>query len=253
MADFFVWLSSGFVSSTIFIIIVSIVGVSLPLIYLVAFFQGREISFYPPKIGERPNKTNKRSDGESQTKTQVNADDFFHTRESALTQPFTSMLEECEELWVVGKDCHGLLTTHFDQIQKAALNRKKIRFLIVDHSNKSLLNTMSASSITRPESKQRTDTAKESLKELRRLIAAAPEGDVKVRLANFLPTCTCTIFDGSKARGRMTVENYGYKISSGQRLRIYMTKEKSPKTFAFYIQQFEEMWEASVLLDSKSS
>ena len=229
-------------------IISIIVGV---LLAIAAIFL--EIKRNPQKEITKKPSTDTGLNDKASKKTQVRADDFFHTRESASTPSFASMLEECEELLVTGKDCHGLLTTHFDQIQKAVISRKKVRFLIVNHSNKSLLNTMSASSITRPESKQRTETAKEALKILRRLITAIPDGDVKVKLANFLPTYTCTIFDGRKASGRMTVENYDYKISSGQRLRMYLTKEKDPQTFAYYVQQFDKMWDASELLNDNSS
>ena len=111
---------------------------------------------------------------------------------------------------------------------------------------------MAASSITRPESEQRKQTAREALHLLRRLLAGAPKGTIKVKLASFLPTCTCTIFDGRSTSGQMTVENYGYKISAGRRLRMYITRKKAPQTFAFYLQQFNKMWDAADLLDEKS-
>jgi len=49
MADFFTWLAGGSLSSTLFIIIVTIIGI----VAIVAILQGREVSFYPPKIGPR--------------------------------------------------------------------------------------------------------------------------------------------------------------------------------------------------------
>ena len=53
MNEFFLWLSSGSVVSILFICIVVAIIVFLLLIYSVAFFQGREISFVPLKIGEK--------------------------------------------------------------------------------------------------------------------------------------------------------------------------------------------------------
>ncbi len=41
---------------TIFLVFLSALILSIILIYLVAFFQGRDISFFPPKIGQKPNK-----------------------------------------------------------------------------------------------------------------------------------------------------------------------------------------------------
>lgn len=54
MDKFFNWLSSGSIATTIFIIAFCAVVMSVILIYVVAFFQRRSISFWPPKIGEKP-------------------------------------------------------------------------------------------------------------------------------------------------------------------------------------------------------
>ena len=47
MSSFFDWLSKLIGVFVIF-------GVSVATIYLIAFFEGREISFWPPTIGEKP-------------------------------------------------------------------------------------------------------------------------------------------------------------------------------------------------------
>ena len=54
MSDFFNWLSSGSASSIILIVAFLILVITIVLIYIIAFFQGREIHFWPPKIGSRP-------------------------------------------------------------------------------------------------------------------------------------------------------------------------------------------------------
>jgi len=59
MTDFFQWLAGGSISSLIFIIVLGLVITGIILIYVVAFFQGREVSFWPPKISEKPKKENK--------------------------------------------------------------------------------------------------------------------------------------------------------------------------------------------------
>jgi hypothetical protein len=56
MTDFFLWLTAGSTSSIFFIVIVGIISLGIPLLFVIAFFQGREITIWPPKIGERPNK-----------------------------------------------------------------------------------------------------------------------------------------------------------------------------------------------------
>jgi len=61
MADFFNWLSNNPVATTTLIVSFGVLVTATTLIYVVAFFQGRSISFWPPKIGEKPNKS-KRAD-----------------------------------------------------------------------------------------------------------------------------------------------------------------------------------------------
>lgn len=59
MTDFFQWLAGGSISSLIFIIVLGLVITGIILIYVIAFLQGREVSFWPPKISEKPKKENK--------------------------------------------------------------------------------------------------------------------------------------------------------------------------------------------------
>jgi len=56
MDEFFKWLSTNNLATNILIGAFGLVVFSLVLIYLIAFFQGRSIQFWPPKIGEKPDK-----------------------------------------------------------------------------------------------------------------------------------------------------------------------------------------------------
>lgn len=55
------WLSSGSVSASIILVLMSFILAIVALIYLVAFLQGREISFWPPKIGEKRKESSNKS------------------------------------------------------------------------------------------------------------------------------------------------------------------------------------------------
>ncbi len=55
MSEFFKWLSNNPIATTTFIVSFGVVVTVTSLIYLIAFFQGREISFWPPKVGGKPN------------------------------------------------------------------------------------------------------------------------------------------------------------------------------------------------------
>ncbi len=70
MSDFLQWLSSNSISANAFLVVLILVALSLTGVYLGAFFQGREISFWPPKIGSKPEPTNTISKKDEQGKTQ---------------------------------------------------------------------------------------------------------------------------------------------------------------------------------------
>lgn len=53
MMEFFLWLSGGSPLALFLIGIAVVVIIVIIIIFVVAFFQGREISFWPPKIGEK--------------------------------------------------------------------------------------------------------------------------------------------------------------------------------------------------------
>lgn len=63
MDEFFKWLSSNSVAATTLLVSVGVVVTAITLIYLVAFIQGRSVSFWPPKVGEKPNKPGERKTG----------------------------------------------------------------------------------------------------------------------------------------------------------------------------------------------
>lgn len=58
MNQFFTWLSANPFATNIVIAAFGILAVAVTLIYVIAFFQGRDVSFWPPKIGHKPDKTN---------------------------------------------------------------------------------------------------------------------------------------------------------------------------------------------------
>ena len=51
MADFFLWLSSNSIAATILVIAFGTLIIAVIVIFVVAFLQGREIAFWPPKVG----------------------------------------------------------------------------------------------------------------------------------------------------------------------------------------------------------
>ena len=55
MSEFFKWLSSNSIAANTLIIAFGALITSVNLIFVIAFFQGREVTFWPPKVGTRSN------------------------------------------------------------------------------------------------------------------------------------------------------------------------------------------------------
>ena len=71
MEEFFQWLTTNSIASNALITILGLIILLIAMIYLIAFWQGREISFWPPKIGKNLNsKTSNNTSLQSDKATQ---------------------------------------------------------------------------------------------------------------------------------------------------------------------------------------
>jgi len=109
MNELLEWLSVNLVPTAIFILACSVI-----LTYLVAFFQGREISFWPPRIGGRPI-TIQHSEVSS-----MNVIDAIRTRKSV--RAYVDQAVEEEKLNIV---------LEAGRLAPSASNRQEWRFVIV--------------------------------------------------------------------------------------------------------------------------
>jgi hypothetical protein len=66
MNNFWQWLSSNPIAVDILIFLLIGLVVTVAVVYLIAFFQGREVSFWPPKIGEKKGNTEQGQGTENQ-------------------------------------------------------------------------------------------------------------------------------------------------------------------------------------------
>jgi hypothetical protein len=156
MTDFFNWLSGGSTSAIAFISVISIVVVGITTMYIGAFLQGREISFYPPKIGEKP-KSDKhltlRPDSEKESKflsprlREFGLEDIFHVRSIALEYFVQSLAEEIQRanngdknarIWIVATSLKGFIETSAEQFNgrsimtKIARSKCELRIMMAD-------------------------------------------------------------------------------------------------------------------------
>ena len=94
MNTFLEWLSKNPTVATLFIISLSGLVITIILIYVKAFLEGRSVSFWPPKIGEKP-VSPVITAGKSQ---QVKPMQGLHTKDNSIMQErVTANLEDKEQ------------------------------------------------------------------------------------------------------------------------------------------------------------
>ncbi len=192
------------------------------------------------RIGYLDRIENEISELKNRIDPQARAKDIIHTRDDM--QPFDVWLNETEELWVFGRDLKELLSRYGKRIAEAASQGKKFRFLIVDPSATEVITTISASSYLSSSLERRQASILQGFEILQEMARTYPEA-VQVALANWVPTNSYVIADPSKQRGKMSLEGFGYKITSGQRRHMLLTKSSDKDIFEFYMGQCEAMWE----------
>lgn len=177
---------------------------------------------------------------DSKLQSSMNVDEFFKTKTEF--RPFTYWLKNGDEIWVIGKNLVALISTHDKEIREAASAGKKFRFLLVDPSNKLLMEAMALSSYTLSTIDEMERAGQNAMAQLGRLMDNELKGKVEVRLTNYIPSSVSIIVDGEKSRGQMVVEMYGYKLSSGERLHYYLNRSSEEAIFNYYVNQFNSVW-----------
>lgn len=171
------------------------------------------------------------------------ADSVFKSRSNMPS--FETLLQQCDEIWIAGKSLSNFIGTHGKQIEKSAHNGTKFRCLIHNPQNSILMEALASNSFSNPDAKTIKNLVNSGLLQLKRIKDSCPPGHVDIRLVNSILPNGFTIVDGQKEDAVMYVELFSYKISLGDRLSIFINRKRDPKTFSFYIQQFENLWRDS--------
>lgn len=181
----------------------------------------------------------------------VSAGNLFHSR--AELPPFTTRLQQHDEIWIAGENLFGPVTDYGRQIEQAAKDGKLFRFLVVNPDNPCLMKAIALRSFTQPTASSVERLLREALAHFERLCENTPKGAIEVRLVDCVPTTAYLIADGKKPNGQMTVEMYGYKIATGERLHLELTRRANSRIFAFHLEQFESMWRDAKPLSVQSA
>ena len=240
-------LASNSVAITTLIISFGAIVLSLILTYLIAFFQGREVAYWPPKIGKKPDKQS-RTNVDVKNNLHTAAEGFFTTWES-VSSSFKERLNKAETFQLLAVMTSTLLTENESRLQQLMNRDGKIQCILVNPKGHAV--KMAA---------ERSYGAESELDTMHNLIESGLKStsaigknkeNFQVKLIDHLPSAIVTILDPEKSDGVAYVTLYGFGQFYLNRPTFILHKEKDKQWFNFYAETFENMWKSgeSQLLD----
>lgn len=219
MNDFLVWLSSNSVASmSIAIAIIAIIIVGI-ILYVIAFFQGREISFWPPKLGQK-------TDNASNDSLFIKLED-----RSDIQVSFEKRLSNAKNVALTGSSLAGMINHYGDFIQKKAETGCKFRLLLVHPEFYRGLDSRDA--------KEKAEVL-HSIKILEKL---SKNENIKFKVLTYHPPFSLTMVDGNAPEGFIQIEIYPYYAIPSERPHFKLTQKTDSKWYVFFREQFEIAWQ----------
>jgi hypothetical protein len=219
MNDFLVWLSSNSAASMSIAIAIAAIVIVAIFLYVIAFFQGREISFWPPKIGQK-------TDNPSSDSLFIKLED-----RSDIQVSFEKRLSNAKNVALTGSSLAGIINHYGDFIQKKAETGCKFRFLIVHPEFYRGLDSRDA--------KEKAEVL-HSVKLLEKL---SKNENIKFKVLTYHPPFSITMVDGNAPEGFIQIEMYPYHAIPSERPHFNLTPKTDSKWYSFFREQFEAAWQ----------
>jgi len=251
MTDFFNWLVNGSISSIIFIAMVSVLAISVVLIFTVSFFQGREISFWPLKIGERPDR--KKVDALQKSNAKVSppknmpcVEDIFTTEPTA----FDAEIQKYNTIYIVGMNLRRTLTNYYGLLESKLTQGANLKFLLVDPKSMAISFIAERNYVYRDKDKLKI-VIESTLETLAQLQSCEPRrGTIEVRLLGYIPSYGLILLDPERPNGKIRVDLYPYKVPPETFPSFFVEHKTDKKWFEFFRNQFYTLWDSAKPLDA---
>ena len=234
MEDFFKLLSNNPEISMVFSIVIGIIILFLTLTYSIAFFQGREISFWPPKIGAALN-TNQPTKSSQPIISR-------HFPEASIQK---KELENAQRVYFWGLTFERMIPN----LQKIILQRlqagAEIKFILLEpnsaasrmasmrhplEKNENLLNSILIGSL-------------DILAGIEKQVLSPAK--LQVRTVDYFPAWTIMLVDPHKSTGKLFLSLVSFNDPNEVRPSMEFTVEKNNDWILYFHDQFEKMWNAS--------
>jgi hypothetical protein len=230
MSEFFKWLSSNPTATTTVIFSFGFIVISIGLIFLIAFFQGREISVWPPKIGAKSN----------QGRTSINLEGKISLSDrGGYDTPFEKLLENTRKVDFLGVSLVGIVVHYEAFLVQKAKSGCKMRFLIIDPDSSTINVNIVGFWDKNPEN--RKADVRRSIRTIKHL---ANIGNVELRTTTVSIPYSIIIKDKDTKFNQATVqvELYGYDVSPSELPHFFITAADNEAWYAYFVQQYENLW-----------
>ncbi len=257
MPELFKWLSSNPTATLVVISLFGILVVFAVLIYLVAFFQGREISFWPPKIGEKPEKSKTKKINSKGKKTDDYEDHqkpiyVYELGRMPIHEKVTFFENASNEVIEFGL---SLSTFASFFVQRPAHEYKKpVKHLLSRGVNFKCLVLNPDSEIAAMYAKDRGEDGlvvkiQNSIKSLSQLRdefhSYELSGSFEIYTYNHFPYCYILFVDPLEKAGRAYISHYMHGVKRADTPILEVHKSSNPILFEKYYKRVEEILKTS--------
>ena len=242
-------LSSTPSATSAIVILVSVIILSLIMMVLIAFFQGREIIFWPPKIGQHPIIIKNNSQvlqNEKNNLNNSNALGIAKIKEGKTEEDFLEIIDKAKkELWLMHLSGYDSVRIRFDDImnwcKKPETHSLKVMF--INPENSELLK-----SLARNESD--IETYSVMIRHMIKKFKNAQEGieslskeegkKIEIKTYDYSPVASIVAADPNNNDGLLFIELSVYFTSWRKRPSLILSNGEFYNT---YINAYKKLWE----------
>jgi hypothetical protein len=181
---------------------------------------------------------------------------FFRTRPE-----FLSFIQTATHIDMCGVTLTNTINMQFSALRERLEAGAKIRILLIDPESQAI--DMSAQRSINPKDteyyRRRLESSlsdltylykfNEDIKQIRKRASRA--GSLSVRLLSYAPSFGMTSLDAEKKQGILYVEIFPHKLGYKTAPKFELTSNNDKKWYSYFLEQYEQMWDAAKLWDPK--
>jgi len=230
MNEFLIWLSNNPIAIYSIIAILGLLILIIVILYLIAFIQGRDISFWPPKIGTK-----------SETMVSIklkSGNQSVVTLLDEYPQDIINSIGKASEVWMMGVTLSRTIDENYPLLQLKLSKGERIRVLLRDPNGQTLqiVSNYSYTPIQVEQVQQKTMLSLDRLCHLRKLFP----NQIEIRVLDN-PFVLGGFALEPNGEGTIFVEYYPFKMPQ-RNLPILVINSSNKFWYKFYREQFSVAW-----------